>query len=121
MVRAEPEKWKQYGAELAKRERALEKGEEVSAQPAATARHRVYYGQGVCRAASCSQSWRGVIRAEMVEHLGREPERNVRVELTDMPGTPRRVYECLYRPGEEAENRSKELERRFAMDGTSCQ
>jgi hypothetical protein len=62
---------------------------------------------------------RVVCTAEVVRLEGREPKLNARFVVTNLPGTPRRIYERLYCQRGEVENRIKELFD-VALDRTSC-
>ena len=54
-------------------------------------RARATYG-----ATAWGQRWRVLIKADMVLHAGREPKLNVRFVLTDINGSPQRIYERIY-------------------------
>ena len=77
---------------------------------------------GECRYAA--QTWererRVVIKAEVVRHPGREMRDNPRFVVTNMRGTPKRLYERTYCMRGEIENRIKELHHGLAFDRTSC-
>ena len=62
---------------------------------------------------------RVVCKAEVVRHPGREPKRNPRFVVTNLQRAPRRIYERVYCPRGDAENRLKELFD-VAIDRTSC-
>ena len=78
------------------------------------------YGQVLYGARKWDRRWRVVIKAGVAEHAGREPKVNVRYVLTDIGGAPRRIYERIYCPRGDAENRLKELKAGLGMDRTSC-
>ena len=62
---------------------------------------------------------RVVCKAEVVRLEGREPKLNARFVVTNLTGRPRRIYERVYCPRGEVENRIKELFD-VALDRTSC-
>jgi hypothetical protein len=62
---------------------------------------------------------RVVCKAEVVRLEEREPKLNARFVVTNLPGQPRRIYERIYCPRGEVENRIKELFD-VALDRTSC-
>lgn len=62
---------------------------------------------------------RVVCKAEVVRLEGREPRCNPRFVVTNLTGTPQRIYERVYCPRGDAENRIKELFD-VAFDRTSC-
>ena len=62
---------------------------------------------------------RVVCKAEVVRLEGREPRLNQRFVVTNLKGKPRRIYERIYCPRGEIENRIKELFD-VAIDRTSC-
>jgi hypothetical protein len=77
---------------------------------------------GDCRYAA--RSWkrehRVVIKAEVVRLSGREPKDNPRFVVTNLRGSPRRIYEQVYCQRAHIENRIKELHHGLAIDRTSC-
>jgi hypothetical protein len=70
-----------------------------------------------------AQTWdrerRVVCKAEVVRHEGRAPRLNPRFVVTNLTGRPQRIYERVYCPRGEIENRIKELFD-VAIDRTSC-
>ena len=62
---------------------------------------------------------RVVCKAEVVRHPDREPRLNPRFVVTNLKGRPKRIYERVYCPRGEIENRIKELFD-VAFDRTSC-
>jgi len=62
---------------------------------------------------------RVIMKAEVVRLLGRAPRDNPRFVVTNLPQSPRRVYE-LYRERGDVENRIKELHYGLGFDRTSC-
>jgi len=77
---------------------------------------------GECRYAA--RTWererRVIIKAEVVQHAGREVRDNPRFVVTNLKRAPRRVYEAVYCQRGEIENRIKELHHGLAFDRTSC-
>src|SRR5204862_1867954 len=75
-----------------------------------------------CRYAA--RSWdrprRVIIKAEVVQHEGRERRDNPRFVVTNLQRAPRRVYQGIYCRRGEIENRIKELHHGLAFDRTSC-
>lgn len=67
-----------------------------------------------------SRSRRIIAKAEIVTYPGREPRDNPRFLVTNMQGTPRKVYEKFYCRRGDTENRIKELKYSLALDRTSC-
>jgi len=63
---------------------------------------------------------RVIIKAEVVRHPGREPKMNPRFVVTNLKGSPRRLYEKVYCARAEIENRIKELHHGLEIDRTSC-
>lgn len=61
-----------------------------------------------------------VVKAEVVRHPGRDPKENPRFVVTNVPGSPRWIYERVYCGRGEIENRIKELHHGLEMDRTSC-
>ena len=70
-------------------------------------------------AGTWSRARRVVCKAEVLRHEGREPKANPRFVVTNLAGSPRRIYERVYCPRGDAENRIKELFD-VAFDRTSC-
>jgi hypothetical protein len=63
---------------------------------------------------------RVLIKAEVVRHPGREPRDNPRFVVTNLSGSPRRLYEWVYCARGDIENRIKELHHGLEIDRTSC-
>ena len=78
------------------------------------------YDQVLYGAGTWGRRWRVLIKADMVFNGQREPKLNVRFVLTDIGGSPRRVYERIYCGRGDAENRLKELKAGLGLDRTSC-
>jgi len=70
-----------------------------------------------------AKSWRRkrrvIMKAEVVRLAGRDPRDNPRFVVTNLPQSPRRVYE-IYRERGDMENRLKELHYGLGFDRTSC-
>ncbi len=77
------------------------------------------YTDGRYAAGTWSRERRVVCKAEVVRHEGREPKLNPRFVVTNLAGKARRIYERVYCPRGDAENRIKELFD-VAFDRTSC-
>src|SRR5260370_1342964 len=77
---------------------------------------------GECRYAA--RSWgkkrRVIVKAEGVQHPGREPQENPRFVVTNLAQTPKWIYEHVYCERGDAENRIKELKLGLEIDRTSC-
>src|SRR5260370_16318766 len=77
---------------------------------------------GECRYAA--RSWgkkrRVIVKAEVVQHPGREPKENPRFVVTNLAQTPKWIYEHVYCERGDAENRIKELKLGLEIDRTSC-
>ena len=63
---------------------------------------------------------RVIIKAEVVRHAGREPKMNPRFVVTNLKGSPRRLYKKVYCGRGDIENRIKELHHGLEIDRTSC-
>ncbi|MCC7464205.1 MAG: transposase [Gammaproteobacteria bacterium] len=61
-----------------------------------------------------------IIKAEVVRHPGREPKDNPRFVVTNLPHSPRHLYEAIYCARGDVENRIKELHHGLEIDRTSC-
>ena len=89
---------------------------DLSAAAGVTA-HR--YGELRYAARTWDRERRVILKAEVVQHPGRDPKDNPRFVVTNLAGSPRRLYERRYCPRGEIENRIKELFD-VALDRTSC-
>jgi hypothetical protein len=78
------------------------------------------YGELHYAARKWAHKRRLVVKAEVVRHPGREPKENPRFVVTNVPGTPRWIYERVYCGRGEIENRIKELHHGLEIDRTSC-
>jgi len=72
------------------------------------------------RAQTWAQPRRVIIKAEVVQHPGREPRDNPRFVVTNLRQTPQWLYETVYCARGDLENRIKELHHDLAMGRTSC-
>ena len=63
---------------------------------------------------------RVIIKAEVVRHPDRKPKDNPRFVVTNLPQTPRWIYEQVYCQRGDVENRIKELHYGLELDRTSC-
>jgi hypothetical protein len=78
------------------------------------------YGQTHYAARRWKYKRRVIIKAEVVRHPEREPKMNPRFVVTNLKGTPRRLYEKVYCARANIENRIKELHHGLEIDRTSC-
>jgi hypothetical protein len=78
------------------------------------------YAEARYAARSWDRERRVVIKAEVVQHPGREAKDNPRFVVTNLAGDPRRIYERGYCLRGEIENRIKELHLGLQFDRTSC-
>jgi hypothetical protein len=71
-----------------------------------------------------AQTWphprRVIIKAEVVQHPGREPRDNPRFVVTNLRQRPQWVYETVYCARGDIENRIKELQHDLGIGRTSC-
>lgn len=84
-----------------------------------TGRTEHVYTDFAYAAGTWDRARRVVCKAEVVRHEGRAPRLNPRFLVTNLPGRPQRIYERIYCPRGEVENRIKELFD-VAFDRTSC-
>jgi len=61
-----------------------------------------------------------IIKAEVVQHPGREPRDNPRFVVTNLHQRPQGLYERVYCARGDIENRIKELQHDLAIGRTSC-
>lgn len=78
------------------------------------------YGECRYAAGSWKRERRVIIKAEVVRQGNREPKDNARFVVTNLRLAPQRVYEAVYCPRANIENRIKELHYGLAIDRTSC-
>jgi hypothetical protein len=114
----------EYVVAMAKNSVLAARAESLMAQARArsTATGQTAHVYGDCRYAA--RTWkrerRVVIKAEVVRLSGREPKDNPRFVVTNLRGSPRRIYEQVYCQRAHIENRIKELHHGLAIDRTSC-
>ena len=85
----------------------------------ATGESAALFGETRYAAKSWHRKRRVIMKAEVVRLAGRDPRDNPRFVVTNLPQSPRRVYE-LYRERGDVENRLKELHYGLGFDRTSC-
>lgn len=78
------------------------------------------YTDTAYRAQTWAQPRRVIIKAEVVQHPGREPRDNPRFVVTNLRQTPQWLYETVYCARGDIENRIKELQHDLAIGRTSC-
>lgn len=78
------------------------------------------FGECRYRARSWSRDHRVIIKANLAHNPGRNPKDNPRFVVTNLRGSPRRIYEEIYCARGDAENRIKELKYALQIDRTSC-
>jgi hypothetical protein len=78
------------------------------------------YGDCRYQAGKWSHPRRVIYKAEVVRHPGRDPKNNPRFVITNLPHTPRRIYEHVYCQRGDIENRIKELHDGLEIGRTSC-
>lgn len=78
------------------------------------------YGECQYQAGKWKHERRVIIKAEITHHFGREPKDNPRFVVTNLKGSPQRIYERIYCARGDAENRIKELKHGLEIDRTSC-
>src|SRR6059036_2912835 len=86
----------------------------------ATGRTEHLYGETRYAAKTWKRRRRVIIKAEVVQHPGRDPKNNPRFLVTNLPHAPQTVYEEIYCRRGDVENRLKELHHGLEMDRTSC-
>lgn len=78
------------------------------------------YGETRYAAGSWPHERRVIFKAEVVRYPGRKPKDNPRFIVTNLPQTPRWIYEKIYSRRGDVENRIKELKCGLEIDRTSC-
>lgn len=78
------------------------------------------YGETWYRASTWSEKRRVIIKAEVLVYPGRELKDNPRFIVTNLSSWPRSLYERVYCPRGEVENRIKELKLGMELGRTSC-
>src|SRR5207249_1066483 len=86
----------------------------------ATGRTEHLYGETRYAAKTWKRRRRVIIKAEVVQHPGRDPKNNPRFVVTNLPGAPKTIYEQIYCQRGDVENRLKELHHGLELDRTSC-
>lgn len=85
-----------------------------------TGRTEHVYSECCYQAKTWSCARRVIIKAEVVRLGDREPRDNARFVVTNLRGSPQRLYENVYCQRGQIENRLKELHHGLAIDRTSC-
>lgn len=88
-------------------------------QSKATGETATGFGETRYAAKSWGRKRRVIMKAEVVRLAGRDPRDNPRFVVTNLPQSPRRVYE-IYRERGDVENRLEELHYGLGFDRTSC-
>jgi hypothetical protein len=78
------------------------------------------YGECRYAAGTWGQKRRVLIKAEVVRLAGRAPKDNPRLVVTNLPASPKHLYQNVYCARGEIENRIKELHHGLEIDRTSC-
>ena len=78
------------------------------------------YTETAYQARTWAQPRRVIIKAEVVQHPGREPRDNPRFVVTNLRQSPQWLYETVYCARGDIENRIKELHHDLAIGRTSC-
>lgn len=78
------------------------------------------YGEGRYAAASWGTERRVIFKAEVVRQEGKEPKDNPRFIITNLPQSPKWIYQQVYGARGDIENRLKELHQGLEIDRTSC-
>lgn len=78
------------------------------------------FGECEYRARNWKRIRRVVIKADIALHPGREPKDNPRFLVTNIKGSPQRIYQQIYCARGDVENRIKELKGGLQIDRTSC-
>lgn len=92
----------------------------VRKQSRRTRRTERLYGECAYAAKKWPTKRRVIYKAEVIRYTGRDPKDNLRFVVTNMSGTPQRIYEEVYCARGDIENRIKELHDGMAIDRTSC-
>jgi len=80
----------------------------------------VCYDEVLYAARSWSRERRVLIKGQITRHPGRKPKDNPRFVVTNVKGSPQRLYETVYCARGDVENRIKELKDGLEIDRTSC-
>jgi hypothetical protein len=89
---------------------ALEAGEDITPR----------FGECRYAAGSWNKKRRVIIKADITLHPGRQPKDNPRFIVTNLKTTPKFIYDKVYCPRGDVENRIKELKDGLEIDRTSC-
>lgn len=80
----------------------------------------ICYDEAPYSARSWSRERRVLIKGQITHHPGRKPKDNPRFVVTNLKGSPQRLYETVYCARGDVENRIKELKDGLEIDRTSC-
>ena len=80
----------------------------------------VRYAAANYQAGAWQRARRVIIKATITYHPDRAPKDNPRFIVTNLKGSPKRIYEQVYCRRGDAENRIKELKGGLQVDRTSC-
>lgn len=95
----------------------MQESRTASADSGVSERH---YGEAQYQAGTWNKARRVVIKAEVTRYPGRNARDNARYLITNCKGKPASVYERVYSPRGDVENRIKELKNTLNSDRTSC-
>src|SRR5699024_2259353 len=98
-------------------EELMEQSRSASTDSGNSERH---YGSRTYQAGTWNKSRRVVIKAEVTRYQQRDPRDNARFLITNLPHASQHVYEQVYAPRGDVENRIKELKGHLNSDRTSC-
>jgi Transposase DDE domain group 1 len=93
---------------------------DVRARHATSGQTEHQYTETSYRAQTWAQPRRVIIKAEVVQHPGREPRDNPRFVVTNLRQTSEWLYTQVYCARGDIENRIKELQHDLAIGRTSC-
>lgn len=113
----------QYVVGMAKNSVLLDLAEpamEVVREDADNGIDTVCYDDSPYAAHTWSRERRVIIKGQVTYHDGRKPKENPRFVITNLKGSPRHIYEKIYCPRGDVENRIKELKDGLEIDRTSC-
>ena len=100
--------------------RLAERAMEVVRADAQGGIETVCYDEARYAARSWSRTRRVLIKGQITYHPGRRPKDNPRFVITNLKGSPQRLYEHIYCARGDVENRIKELKDGLEIDRTSC-
>ena len=80
----------------------------------------ICYDEARYSARSWSHERRVLIKGQITRHPGRQAKDNPRFVVTNLKGSPQRLYETVYCARGDVENRIKELKHGLEVDRTSC-